>query len=145
MFSLLNLQIVKYKYMKKLIILLSVLLPVLSFAQDPAAEEDKKLYEAIQKEVDRYTDLLDLEDWQIFYVDSILTHNYTGMVEELKSLNNSKVSNPDLFYMAQDRWHEKTYQAFQSVFNEEQWPRYLKSGGARDKKARDKRADKRNK
>ena len=37
---------------------------------------------------------------------------------------------------------EQIYQAMHKVFNEEQWEKYLKSGAARDKKARDKRAAK---
>ena len=144
MFSLLNLQIDNYKSMKFFVTLALFLLPLGVFAQQMSEEEQaKKLAEAIEQEVDHHAQNLDLEDWQIFYVDSILNTNYKGMMDELAVLNKSKVSNADLFVMAQDKWLEKTYVAFQKILNEEQWAKYLKSGAARDKKARDKREAKR--
>lgn len=144
MFSLLNLQIDNYKSMKFFVTLALFLMPLGVFAQQMSEEEQaKKLAEAIEREVDHHTENLDLEDWQVFYVDSILTTNYKGMMDELDALNKSKVSNADLFVMAQDRWLEKTYQAFMKILDENQWAKYLKSGAARDKKARDKREAKR--
>lgn len=130
--------------MKFFVTLAFFLLPLGVFAQQMSEEEQaKKLAEAIEQEVDHHAQNLDLEDWQIFYVDSILNTNYKGMMDELAVLNKSKVSNADLFVMAQDKWLEKTYVAFQKILNEEQWAKYLKSGAARDKKARDKREAKR--
>ncbi len=130
--------------MKFFVTLALFLLPLGVFAQQMSEEEQaKKLAEAIEQEVDHHAQNLDLEDWQIFYVDSILNTNYKGMMDELAVLNKSKVSNADLFVMAQDKWLEKTYVAFQKILNEEQWAKYLKSGAARDKKARDKREAKR--
>ena len=38
---------------------------------------------------------------------------------------------------------EKNYNALHAILNEEQWTKYLKTGAARDKKARDKREAKR--
>lgn len=144
MFSLLNLQIDNYKSMKFFVTLALFLMPLGVFAQQMSEEEQaKKLAEAIEREVDHHTENLDLEDWQVFYVDSILTTNYKGMMDELDALNKSKVSNADLFVMAQDRWLEKTYRAFEKILDENQWAKYLKSGAARDKKARDKREAKR--
>ena len=111
-------------------------------AQDMSAEEkkaEKEFYDSIQREVDRLEGLLKLEDWQVFYVDSIMTHDYKAMQEELTDLRNKKVSNTDMYYEIQDKWHEKMYVAFEGLFNEDQWAKYLKSGAARDKKNRDKR------
>ena len=130
--------------MKFFVTLALFLMPLGVFAQQMSEEEQaKKLAEAIEREVDHHTENLDLEDWQVFYVDSILTTNYKGMMDELDALNKSKVSNADLFVMAQDRWLEKTYRAFEKILDENQWAKYLKSGAARDKKARDKREAKR--
>ena len=102
-------------------------------------EQEKQLNEFILKEVDRLETTLKLEDWQVFYVDSILTHDYHAMQTELTGLSSSKVSNYDLYAMARDKWAEQMYGSFQKVFNDEQWAKYLKSGAARDKRARDKR------
>lgn len=135
----------KYKFIKYFVSLLFILPCVCAKAQQPASDEEqeKKLYEMIQEQVTRYVDLLDLEYWQEFYVDSILTHDYKAMQEELMTLSKSKMSIQDAYIRVQDKWSEAMYRAMQAVFTEEQWQRYLKSGAARDKKARDKRESKR--
>ena len=115
-----------------------------AFAQNGnPEEEEKQLRKAIDTQIDNYTNLLKLEDWQIFYLDSILTNDYTAMMAELKGLSESKVSNQDAYIMVQDKWAEQIYNSLKGVFDENQWAKYEKSGAARDKKARDKRAAKR--
>ena len=99
--------------------------------------------EAIDRTVESYENLLDLEDWQTFYVDSILTHDYDALRLELKSMQAAKMSNSDIYSQVQDKWAEQIYVSLQKVFNEEQWAKYLKAGAAREKKSRDKRAAKR--
>lgn len=122
-------------------LLAAALLAAPMVAQTPD-EQEKKLYNWVQGEVDRYETTLDLEYWQVFYVDSILTHNYGELNRELTQLSRAKVSNSDIFIQTQDKWEECTYEAFHKVLNDEQWEKYLKTGAARDKKARDKRAAK---
>ena len=131
--------------MKYIYTLLLLLLPLSVFAQEQKTPEqqEKEFRESIEKEVDRIADNLDLDDWQIFYVDSILIHDYTAMQQEMMELNSAKVSNMDIYYAAQDKWMEAIYNSFQKIFTDEQWAKYLKTGAARDKKARDKRAAKR--
>ena len=43
----------------------------------------------------------------------------------------------------EDKWEEQIYTAMEKVLDEKQWAKYLKTGAAREKKARDKRAAKR--
>ena len=118
-------------------------LAVCAFGQNPEdPEEMRKFDEAIEKSVEHYEETLNLEDWQSFYMDSILRHDYTAMREEVMELNKSKVSNSDLYVQAQDKWAEAMYNGIHAILNEEQWAKYLKSGAAREKKARDKRAAK---
>ena len=76
-------------------------------------------------------------------MDSILTHDYEAMRQEVKGMRDAKMTNTDGYQRVQDKWAEQVYNAFQKVFNEEQWAKYLKTGAARDKKSRDKRAAKR--
>ena len=111
-------------------------------AQEMTAEEkkaEKEFYESVEREIERLTNSLKLEDWQVFYVDSILTHDYKAMQDELRALQAKKVSNTDMYYDIQYKWMDCIYEAFQKVFDEDQWAKYLKSGAARDKKTRDKK------
>ena len=95
--------------------------------------------EFIQKEVEKLESSLKLEDWQTFYADSILTHDYHALQAELDALQEAKVSNTDLYTQASDKWADRIYEAMHKIMNEEQWEKYLKQGAAREKKARDKR------
>lgn len=127
--------------------LLLVPVMVLAQQQQPQTPEqrEKQMYENIQKQVDNLAETLDLEDWQIFYVDSILTTNFGALSREFEQLGKNRVSDPEVYSRLQDACMEKNYNAFHAIFNEQQWAKYLKTGGARDKKARDKRAEKREK
>ena len=110
-------------------------------AQEQTADEkkaEKEFNESIERELDRLTRLLDLEDWQIFYVDYILVHDYKAMQAELTDLQKQKVSNTNMYYDVQYKWMDKIYDAYGKLFDEDQWAKYLKSGAAREKKTRDK-------
>lgn len=122
----------KYVYMLTLL---------LAFAPALAAQDEKEpeLWERAEKEADRLQELLDLEDWQAFYVDSTLKHDLPAMMDEYKELQDSKVSNSSLYYMVQDKWMEKIDQTYRRIFTDEQWAAYLKSGAAKAQKARAKR------
>lgn len=122
----------------KLVYILALLL---AFAPAIAAQDEKEpeLWERAEKEADRLQELLDLEDWQAFYVDSTLKHDLPAMMDEYKELQDSKVSNSSLYYMVQDKWMEKIDQTYRRIFTDEQWAAYLKSGAAKAQKARAKR------
>lgn len=106
--------------------------------EDEAKQQEKLMYEAIDKEVTRLSNLLGLEDWQTFYVDSILTHDYMEMQLELNELRLKKVGNADMYMDVQYKWFDKMYYAYEKIFDPEQWAKYLKSGAAREKKNREK-------
>lgn len=127
-------------------LLAAFLFPLCAFAQSQggAQDEEKQMRKAIDTSIENLTSLLKLEDWQVFYLDSIMTHDYEAMTQEINVLRNAKMSNQDAYISVQDKWSEKMYQAFQGIFNDEQWAKYLKSGAGREKKARDKRALKKN-
>lgn len=113
------------------------------FAQQKPEDEEKQFRTSIDNRIEYLTGLLDLEDWQVFYMDSILTHDYTAMRDDLKALNEAKSTNQDNYIRVQDKWMEKIYQSLLGVFDEAQTAKYLKNGAAREKKARDKREAKR--
>lgn len=114
----------------------------LTAAVPALAQDDKKqptMEELAAKEADRLGELLDLEDWQIFYVDSTLQHDYNALDQEMKQLQGAKVGRSDLYISVQDKWMDRIEETYQRFFTEEQWAKYLKSGAARARKAREKR------
>ena len=111
-----------------------------AMAQEPDAQKrEKEFFENLDKQITQMTDQLELQDWQVFYVVSILTHDYQAMQQELMELQQKKVANADIYNEAAYKWQDKIDDALQKVFNDEQWSKYQKNGAARAKKARDKR------
>lgn len=137
--------------MRRILHLIAAAVALAGFGAGAAAQTpdeikaEKEFYESITAQVDRLTDMLDLNDAQIFYVDSILVHDYKAMQAEVKELQSKKVSNTDLYYDIQYKWADKIYYAFEELLDEDQWAKYLKSGAEREKKSRDKRRAKANK
>lgn len=108
----------------------------------PEQQREKQMLESIDKEKERLLNLLDLEYWQEFYVDSILTHDYTALVEELETMQKAKVENRDLYVTIQDKWMQQIADSYKKVFTEEQWAKYMKAGGQRAQRERDRRREK---
>ncbi len=98
--------------------------------------------EMAEKESERLGSSLKLEDWQVFYVDSTLRHDYSAMIAELEGLRRARVENTDLYVAIQDKWTEATQNSYRRIFDADQWAQYLKQGGARIIKERDKRREK---
>ena len=106
-------------------------------AQAPTKQPD--VAERAELEADRLQQLLDLEDWQVFYVDSTLKHDYPALMAEYDQLGASKVNNQSLYTKVYDKWMDQIDATYKRIFSEEQWAAYLKSGAARAQKAREKR------
>lgn len=98
--------------------------------------------EMAEKETERLEKALKLEDWQVFYVDSTLVHDYSAWMEELNGLRKARVENSDLYVSIQDKWMERIEAAYRKFFTEAQWQEYLKQGGERIIRERQKRRDK---
>lgn len=114
-------------------------------AQNPVPqtpeEREKMLLESIDKEVQRLSELLNLEYWQEFYVDSTLTHDLKARNAELESMQAAKVENRDLYQAIMDKWMQRIDDSYQRFFTEEQWEKYWKSRGKHARKAREKRKE----
>ena len=114
----------------------SILLQIEASAQQPKQPDPS---ERAEQEADRLQDILDLDDWQVFYVDSTLKHDYPALMAEYEKLSQSKVSNQSMYQMVYDKWMDQIDQTYRRIFTDEQWTAYLKSGAARAQKAREKR------
>ena len=123
---------------------ISVLLSLLSvfFCFSVSAQQQDKqpdIYEQAELEADRLQRVLDLEDWQTFYVDSTLKHDFPAIMAELEELKNAKVANTSMYQAVQDKWLDQIDATYRRIFNDEQWAAYLKQGAGKAQKAREKR------
>ena len=119
-----------------------ILVMMLFFAPALMAQEEEKpkdIFEQAEEEADRLQRVLDLEDWQVFYVDSTLKHDLPAMMEEYENLRSAKVSNTSLYQDVQDKWMDRIDASYRKIFNDTQWAAYLKSGAAKAQKLRAKR------
>ncbi len=114
---------------------------LMSPAQASAQQQDEgpDIFERAEMEADRLQRILELEDWQVFYVDSTLKHDYPAMLAESKALSDSKVANSSMYQAVADKWMEQIDATYRKIFTDEQWAAYLKSGAAKAQKARAKR------
>ena len=128
-------------YIKALIAAVFMLMPCIA-ASAQQQQEAPDIYEQAENEADRLQRILDLEDWQVFYVDSTLKHDFPAMMEEYDRLRLSKVGNVSIYQDVRDKWMDQIDATYKRIFTEEQWKAYLKSGALRDQKARAKRRQK---
>ena len=102
-------------------------------------QEAPDIYEQAEMEADRLQRVLDLEDWQVFYVDSTLKHDFPAMMAEYEQLRLAKVSNTNMYQDVRDKWLDQIDATYKRIFTEEQWAAYLKQGAGKAQKAREKR------
>lgn len=122
------------------ITVLSLAMSLMFFCGETRAQQQEvDVYQRAEEEADRLADLLDLDDWQTFYVDSTLKHDLPAIMEEFTKLNESKVSNPTLYQTVQDKWFDQIDATYKKIFTEEQWAAYMKTSGGKALKAREKR------
>ena len=131
----------KFEICRKAFILAVV--SFLAFGLEAVAQQQKEdgpdIYEQAEAEADRLQGVLKLEDWQTFYVDSTLKHDYPAMMEEMEKLRAAKITNVDIFQDVQDKWWDSIDASYRKIFNDEQWKAYLKTGAGKAQKLREKR------
>ncbi|MEA5004892.1 MAG: hypothetical protein VB022_00610 [Rikenellaceae bacterium] len=69
---------------------------------------------------------LKLNDTQVFYIDSILQHNYTAISVEFEKMKKAGIQSSENYMTVQKIWNQKTEDAFKKVLTEEQFINYLK-------------------
>ena len=110
--------------------------PSLAFAQEQQEPDVDKI---IENQLENLTRTFHLDEVQIFFIDSILQYNYPAMMAEYAETRKTGASNADTYQAISDKWMDATDRAFEKIFTEDQWKRYLKSTYGKEKKRRDKR------
>lgn len=92
--------------------------------------------EAAYKEASVLEERLELQPHQVFYVDSILQSNLTGLRADMDILKSSGITEVTAFKQIQQKWQVKIDSAYAKIFTEDQMVRYLKYKGRykKDKK-----------
>ena len=126
-------------YMYILCIVMTFFIAGLSSEVMAQTQEPVDIELLAEEEANRYQELLKLEDWQVFYVDSTLKANFNTLQIELEKLHRSKVTNTSLFQKVKDDCWDRIDADFKKWFTEKQWAAYLKSGAAKLQKQREKR------
>ena len=125
--------------MKKATTAISVLL-LSAFSAFAQGGEQKDIPTMAAEAADYLNKILDLEDWQLYQVDSTFLHNYEGMTGEVEVLRKKGANNSDLYVQISDKWMDKCDSTFLKIFSEDQWKRYLKlTTYGKAKRERDKR------
>lgn len=112
---------------------------IFSVSVSAQQQEGPDVYQQAEDEADRLQRSLDLEDWQVFYVDSTLKHDLSAIMSEYEELQSSKVGNVSMYQSVQDKWMDQIDATYKKIFTEEQWKAYLKTGAGKAIKAREKR------
>ena len=121
------------------VVLASVFLAFASFGLSAQTPEPPDMNQIAEDEADRLQRILELEDWQVFYVDSTLKHDLSAIMSEYEELQSSKVGNVSMYQAVQDKWMDQIDATYKRIFTEEQWKAYLKTGAGKAIKAREKR------
>ena len=116
---------------------LSASVSVRALAQQQEKMPD--IYQQAEREADRLQKLLDLEDWQTFYVDSTLKHDFPAMMAEYEEMKKAKIENTSMYVAVQDKWMDQIDATYRKIFTDEQWAAYLRQGAGKAQKAREKR------
>ena len=111
-----------------------------AWAQNPQEPDMDKI---INTQLENLTRTFKLDEVQVFFVDSVLQYNFPAMTEEFEQTRKTGASNQETFQLISDKWMAATEDAFQKIFTEEQWQKYLKSSYGKEKKRRDKRMQER--
>lgn len=123
--------------MKRIIILATLLL--IGAPAVLAQNEQKDVPTMAAEAADYLAKMIDLEDWQIFQVDSTFQYNFAHMTEEFNAVRKSGASNADLYQKVTDRWYAACDTTFMKIFNEDQWKKYLRTDYGKALRAREKR------
>ncbi len=94
------------------------------FAQEQ--QEEKSPEEMAILEADKLETQLELSGAQLFYVDSILRHNFVALSDDMAALKARGSQDYNSYNTTREKWIQKTIDAFKEILDEQQYIKYLK-------------------
>jgi hypothetical protein len=99
------------------------------YGQNQEQQPQKTPIEIASEQAERLQKELNLKDYQLFLVDSVLQKNFTDLTKEIESMRVAGIQTRESYKSVQDKWASKTDEAFEKIFDKEQFIKYLKMGG----------------
>ena len=114
--------------MKQFVIYMFALVAMLCSQQLMAQnqQEQKSPEELAIEEANRLETTLLLDGAQLFYIDSILRHNYMCLSDDMQALQERGSQDMNSYTTTREKWIQKTIDAFKLVLDEQQYIKYLK-------------------
>lgn len=95
-----------------------------------AQEQEQKSPEEMAIEMaNKMEKELNLNSTQLFYLDSILRHNYTELSAEIDNARARGSQDQQTYKAISEKWLQRTFDALKGVLDEQQYIRYLKLMG----------------
>ena len=118
------------KASKLLILIINVLFfsPFI-YGQNQEQQPQKTPIEVASEQAEKLQKELNLKDYQLFLVDSVLQRNFTDLMKEVESMRVAGIQTRESYKSVQEKWTAKTDNAFEKIFDKEQFIKYLKMGG----------------
>ena len=89
-------------------------------------QEQKSPEELAIEEANRLETTRLLDGAQLFYIDSILRHNYMCLSDDMQALQERGSQDMNSYTTTREKWIQKTIDAFKLVLDEQQYIKYLK-------------------
>ena len=116
--------------MKHIIFCFLTIAAMLSFNSAYAQQQEEKTPEEIAIEQANKLEVdLKLNSTQVFYVDSVLRHNYAELQAEIDNARARGSQDQNTYKTINDKWMFRTFDAFKVILDEQQYIRYLKMMG----------------
>lgn len=80
-------------------------------------------------EAERLEKELNLNQHQLFYIDSILQYNFVALSAEFEKMKAGGMQDTRSYMAVKDKWQDKTLKAFEAILDEQQYIKYLRSIG----------------
>ena len=103
---------------------------MLSFNSAYAQQQEEKTPEEIAiEQANKLETELKLNSTQVFYVDSVLRHNYTELQAEIDKARSRGSQDANTYKTINEKWMHRTFDAFKAILDEQQYIKYLKMMG----------------
>ncbi len=96
-------------------------------------DKDTTPEDAAYIEAERLGKELKLNDYQIFFIDSMLQVNLRGLKTDMDKLQESGTQETTAFKLTQENWQNKIHEAYRKILTPEQLEKYMASIRKKDR------------